>query len=162
MVTILIWIMCIICITIGVLGVILPALPGSPLVLAGLFILAWADGFHNVGWVTLIVLGLMTLISVGIDLIFTTLGVKRTGASKVAIAGAVLGTIIGLFFGIAGIIIGPFAGAFIGELLYRKNLIQAGKAGIGAWIGIVLGTAAKLALVFAMIGTFIVDYFFLH
>ena len=103
----------------------------------------------------LVVLGLLTLFSLGIDLWATAHGAKRVGASRLAIVGAMLGTLGGLLFGPIGLLAGPFAGALAGELLHRRSLNrehlgQAAKIGFGTWFGIVLGTALKLALAFAM------------
>ena len=83
----------------------------------------------------------------------------RVGASRLAMLGAALGALFGIFLGLPGLLLGPFAGAVAGELLHRRNL-QAGtlghaaKVGAGTWLGILLGTALKLALAFAMLGLF--------
>jgi len=84
---------------VGVAGSVLPALPGVPLVFAGLLVAAWAGDFERVGWVTLVVLGLLTVASFTIDLAATAMGAKRVGATKLAVVGAALGTLGGLFLG---------------------------------------------------------------
>ncbi|HEY5782476.1 MAG TPA: DUF456 family protein, partial [Lysobacter sp.] len=104
----------------GIVGTVLPALPGLPLVFAGMLLAAWAGNFQEVGWVPLLVLGLLTLLSLGIDFLATSLGAKRVGASKLAVAGAVLGTFAGLFFGPVGLFAGPFVGALGGELIHGR------------------------------------------
>jgi uncharacterized protein YqgC (DUF456 family) len=91
-----------------------------------------------------------------VDAIASALGVKRVGASKQAMWGAVIGTTIGVFFGLTGILLGPFVGAVVGELLARRDVMQAGKAGVAAWIGFIIGTLGKLAIMFAMVGIFVV------
>jgi len=144
---------------VGLVGTVLPALPGLPLVFCGMLLAAWTDGFHHIGVPMLVVLGLLTLFSLGIDLWATAHGAKRVGASRLAVVGAMLGTLGGLVFGPLGLLLGPFAGALGGELLHRRSLRgehlgQAAKVGIGTWFGIVLGTALKLALAFAMLGLF--------
>lgn len=146
-------------VVVGLVGTVLPALPGLPLVYAGMLLAAWNDGFNRIGAPMLIVLGLLTLLSLGIDLWATAHGAKRVGASRLAVVGAVIGTFAGLVFGPVGLVVGPFAGALIGELLHRRSfgrehLGQAAKVGFGTWFGIVLGVALKLALAFAMIGLF--------
>ena len=73
-------------------------------------------------------------------------------------AGAALGTLIGIFFGLAGIVFGPFIGAMVGEFLARRNLGQAGRAGVATWLGFILGTGVKLMLAFTMVGIFILAY----
>lgn len=158
--SILLWALAVVLVLVGVAGTILPALPGTPLVLIGLVLAAWADGFQKVGWFPLAIIGVLTLLSLLVDFAATSLGAKRAGASWLAVAGAALGTIVGLFFGLPGLILGPFVGAVLGEYLARRDRDQAVKAGIGTWIGIVLGTAGKLALIFMMIGVFVFFYFF--
>jgi uncharacterized protein len=143
----------------GLAGSVLPALPGVPLVFCGLLIGAWADGFRHVGWATLTLLGVMTLASFVIDFAATALGAKRMGATKPAVAGAALGAVAGIFFGIPGLIFGPFVGAVAGELLSHGQFVQAARAGFGTWAGLLFGTLAKLALVFAMLGIFLFAYF---
>jgi uncharacterized protein YqgC (DUF456 family) len=154
------WILAITLVLVGFVGSFLPALPGAPVVFAGLLIGAWIDGFQKVGWVTLVVLGFLALISSGIDALSTSLGAKSLGASTEAIAGAVLGFLVGIFFGLPGLILGPFLGAFIGELLHRRDWIQAGKVGVGTWLGLVVGGAAKAAILLTMIGLFLTAYLF--
>lgn len=143
----------------GLAGTVLPALPGLPLMFAGMLLAAWAGDFRHVGAPTLALLALLTLISVAVDFWATAHGAKRVGASRLAMLGAALGTLFGIFLGLPGLLLGPFAGAVAGELLHRRNL-QAGtlghaaKVGAGTWLGILLGAALKLALAFAMLGLF--------
>lgn len=139
---------------VGVAGVILPALPGLPLVFAGMLLAAWAGGFQEVGWVTLVVLGLLTAVSLAVDFFATMMGAKRVGASRKALLGAVVGTFAGLFFGPLGLFAGPFVGALLGELWHGREIGQAAKVGLGTWLGILLGTVLKLGLAFAMLGLF--------
>jgi uncharacterized protein YqgC (DUF456 family) len=136
-------------------GLVIPALPGTLLVFAGLFLAAWVEDFNYVGAVTLSVLGVLALLSYGADFIAGAFGVKKYGASTRAVIGATLGAIVGIFFGILGIILGPFIGAVAGELSNRAGVQAAARAGFGATVGLVLGIAAKLALAFIMVGTFI-------
>lgn len=149
----------VILILVGIAGVILPALPGLPLVFAGMLLAAWAGDFQQIGWVTLVVLGLLTLLSVGVDFFATLIGAKRVGASKKALLGAVLGTFAGLFFGPIGLFAGPFVGALLGELWHGREIGQAAKVGLGTWLGILLGTVLKLGLAFAMLGLFAFAWF---
>lgn len=144
----------------GLAGTVLPVLPGALFVFAGLLLAAWTDGFAHVGWAGLAVIGVLALLSVGLDFVATTLGAKRVGASPLALAGATVGAFLGLFFGLPGLIFGPFAGAVLGELIARRDLLQAGKAGLGTWLGLILAAIAKLALAFAMIAVFATVYAF--
>ena len=149
----------VILVLVGVAGVILPALPGLPLVFAGMLLAAWAGDFQQIGWVTLVVLGVLTLVSVAVDFFATMVGAKRVGASRKALIGAVVGTFAGLFFGPVGLFVGPFVGALLGELWHGKELGQATKVGLGTWLGIVLGIVLKLGLAFAMLGLFAFAWF---
>jgi len=144
----------------GVAGTVLPAMPGPFLALAGLLLFAWSDGFAHVGWWTLTLVIALTLATAGVDFVASAVGAGRVGASRRAMVGAVAGTFAGLFFGLPGLIIGPFVGALAGELSVRRNLAAAGRAGFGVWLGLLLGTAVKLALVFAAIGVFVAAYLF--
>ncbi|HET7202929.1 MAG TPA: DUF456 family protein [Steroidobacteraceae bacterium] len=154
------WLLAALLIVVGVAGTVLPALPGIPLVFAGLVVGAWADDFERVGWVTLSVLGLLALASLAIDFAATALGAKRVGASRKAIVGAAIGTLLGVFLGIPGLILGPFIGAVAGEMLSHGEWRRATSAGAGTWVGLLFGTLAKIALAFAMLGIFVFAFFF--
>lgn len=159
------YLLAILLVVIGLAGTVLPAIPGLPLVFAGMLLAAWVGDFQQIGVATVVVLGALTLLSLAIDFWATAVGAKRVGASRKAMIGAVLGTVAGIFFGILGIFIGPFAGALAGELLHRRSLSgndvgDAAKIGFGTWLGIVFGVALKLALAFAMIGLFVLAWFF--
>lgn len=154
------WVLSITLIVVGVAGTFLPVLPGVILVFGGMLLGAWIDGFTRIGWVTLVVLGVLTLLVLLVDIVSGLLGAKRVGASRLAIIGAAVGTIVGLAFGIVGVLIAPFIGAVIGEVITRGQLAPAARVGLATWIGMALGAIAKLALVLAMVGLFIVSYFF--
>jgi uncharacterized protein YqgC (DUF456 family) len=87
------------------------------------------------------------------------MGAKRVGASKKAITGSVIGTFAGLFFGLPGLILGPFIGAVVGELAAQRDIPQAARVGVATWVGLLLGTLAKLALSLTMLGVFAFSYF---
>jgi uncharacterized protein YqgC (DUF456 family) len=144
---------------IGLAGMLLPVIPGAPILFAGLLLAAWADQFAYVGTGTLVLLGGLTVLTYLVDLLAGSFGVKRFGASPRAMIGAAVGTVLGLFFGLFGVIVGPFIGASIGELTTSRNLGTAGRAGLGATLGLALGAAAKLALAFTMLGIFAVARF---
>jgi len=145
-------------VVVGVIGTVLPALPGAPLVFLGLLLAAWADHFQKVGWFTLLVLALLTILTFVVDFMAASFGAKRVGASWLALAGAAVGMIVGLFFNIPGLILGPFVGAVLGEYLARRNWAQARRVGFGTWLGMLLGIAGKLALIFTMVGIFVLAY----
>ena len=152
-------VLAIVMVCVGVAGSVLPALPGVPLVFAGLLLAAWAGGFQQVGWVTLVVLGLLTALSFVIDLAATAAGARRVGATRLAVVGAALGTLAGVFLGLPGLLLGPFVGAVAGELISHGRMQQATRAGLATWVGLLFGTLAKLALVFTMLGVFAAAYF---
>lgn len=145
---------------VGIAGVILPALPGVPLVFAGLLLAAWGDGFHHVGWIALTVLGLLTLLSVVVDIVASALGAKGLGASRLAMVGAILGSLLGLLFLPWGVLAGPFVGALLGEYLHSRRLGLATKVGAATFLGMVIGAALKLGLVMAMLGVFALAWWF--
>jgi uncharacterized protein YqgC (DUF456 family) len=149
------WVVAVILIVVGVLGTVLPALPGAILVFAGVVLAAWIDGFTRISGVTLGVLGVLTLIAWVIDYVAAAAGAKRVGASRAAIVGAAIGTVLGIFTGLVGLIFMPLVGAAVGELIARGDLLRAGKVGLATWIGMVIGTIAKVAIVFVMVGVFL-------
>jgi uncharacterized protein YqgC (DUF456 family) len=157
--TVLLWVLAVVLVAIGVAGILLPALPGTILIFAGLLLAAWADGFTRVGAATLVVIGAIGAASYAVDFVAAALGAKRLGASPRAMTGAALGTLFGLFLGLPGLILGPFVGAVLGELSAHRDLKRAGRAGVAAWIGFAIGTAVKVALAFSMIAIFIAAYF---
>lgn len=141
-------------VVLGAAGTVLPVLPGVPLVLGGLVLAAASDGFERVGWLPLLLIALLAALSLPVDALAAALGAKRVGASRWALAGALAGSIAGLFFGLPGLVLGPFVGAFAGEWLARRDLAGAGRVGLGTWLGMVAAAAAKIAIVFAMVGLF--------
>ncbi len=145
-------------VVLGLAGTILPVLPGVLLVFGGLFLAAWADGFQHVGIVALSIIGALAALSLVTDFVATLLGAKRVGASPLALLGAAIGGIVGIFLGIPGLIFGPFVGAVLGEYLTRGRLVQAGKVGLGTWLGLILAAIAKVVIAFLMIGTFVAFY----
>jgi uncharacterized protein YqgC (DUF456 family) len=154
-----IWALAIVLVAVGLAGVVLPALPGTVLIFAGLLLAAWVDGFTRVGAGTIIGLGILTIVTYFVDVATMSLGMKRLGTTRRAMAGAAIGTIAGVFFGLSGLIIGPFAGAVVGELTAHRDLGRAGRAGIAAWVGFLIGTVVKLGLAFAMVGIFLTAWF---
>lgn len=159
LISILLWTLALLLVAVGVAGTIMPGLPGTVLVLAGLVLAAWIDGFSRVGAPTVAVLVGLTLLAYTADLVAGALGAKRSGASARAAAGAGLGALVGLFFGIVGVLIGPFVGAVLAELSLHGNLERAGRAGVGTWLGMAVGAAVKVSLVFMMIAVFLLAYF---
>ncbi len=148
------WIVVALLIVAGVAGTVLPALPGTILVLAGVVMGAWMDDFTRVKWWVVAIIGALAVVAWATDYFATILGAKKVGASKLALVGAALGTIAGIFMGLLGVLFMPFVGAAIGEFIAQRNTRQAAKVGFATWLGLLIGTVVKLVLVFMMIGIF--------
>ncbi|MGD0342613.1 MAG: DUF456 domain-containing protein [Bacteroidales bacterium] len=129
---------------IGIIGCLVPVLPGPPLSFLGIILLHFSR-FGEFSSRTLITFAAMTIIVSVLDYIVPIWGTKRFGGSKYGTRGATVGLIIGIFLGPAGIIIGPFAGAFVGELLFKDDIKYALKAGFGSLLGFMTGIGLKLA-----------------
>ena len=142
-------------ILVGLAGIVLPALPGLPIVFAGMLLAAWTGDFELISGWTVAVLAVLTLIAMSLDFIAGLLGAKRVGASKLALLGAALGTVVGLFFGLLGLILGPFVGAVLGELAHGREAAKSMKVGLGTWLGMAFGAIVKLTLAFVMLGIFV-------
>jgi uncharacterized protein YqgC (DUF456 family) len=128
------------------LGIALLALPAAPaigIIFAGVATVAWADGFVRIGWWTVAVLLVLTVVGSLADNVATLVGARRAGASGWGVAGAGLGMLLGLAFGLPGIVIGPALGAFVFEYIRNPDLRRAGWAGLGGLFGFVLGVVAK-------------------
>ena len=144
-------------IIIGILGTVLPVLPGIPVALAGMWLAAWLGEYQKISILTIVVLGVLTVISIAVDFLASALGAQRAGASKMAILGAGLGSFIGLlFFSLPGLVIGPFVGVMLVETSKGKSVREASKIGFATWIGMALGMALKVGLAFSMLGIFLV------
>jgi uncharacterized protein len=153
--TVVLWVIAAVLVAVGLAGILLPALPGTILIFAGLLLAAWADGFTRVGGWMLAVIGLLAAASYAVDFVAGALGVKHMGASPRAMVGAALGTLLGLVFGLPGLIVGPFMGAVLGELSAHRDLRRAGRAGLAAWIGFLVGAVVKVAIAFTMLAIFL-------
>ncbi len=151
-------------ILIGIAGTLLPAIPGLPLVFIGLLLAAWADHFERVGAITLVVLAFLTVISLVVDYWASAKGAERTGASRLAVLGAAIGTLATFVLGPIGLFVGPFIGAAIGEIIHRRSLAggdlgDATKIGVGATLGAIFGIVLKLGIAFLMLGLFALAWF---
>lgn len=162
--TVLLWVLAVLMIVVGVAGTVLPALPGTVLVLAGISLAAWIDGFNQISGWTVAFCAVLALIAWVTDYVAALLGAKRVGAHPFALIGAALGTVLGIFTGLVGLIFMPLLGAGLGEYIARHDdpdiARRAASVGIATWIGLLIGTAVKLALTFSMIGVFAVALLF--
>ena len=158
--TAVLWVLAGLMMAVGVAGTVLPAIPGATMVFGGIALAAWADGFARIPVWVVVVTGLLAALTWVIDFMAAAAGAKRVGASGWAVVGAAVGTLAGIFTGFVGLVFLPLAGAALGEFAAKRDLIRAGKVGIATWLGLLIGTAAKVAIVFAMLGLFAVALVF--
>lgn len=149
------WILAVLLILVGVAGTLLPALPGIPLIFGGILLAAWIEDFQRIpGWI-LGILAVLAVIGIAVDYVAAALSAQRVGASRAGIVGAALGTVAGVVTGLWGLVFMPLVGAAIGEFIANRDALRAGRVGMATWFGLLIGTAAKLAVAFTMIGVFI-------
>jgi len=143
---------------VGLIGTIVPVLPGTTIILAAAIIHRVMLGpDKSIGLRTIIVLALLTIATYALDLLAGYFGAKYFGATKWGTFGAVLGALIGLFFGLIGLFVGPVIGAIVGEVIAGKRMIDAGRAGWGSLLGNIGAMLAKLIIGLAMITIFLVS-----
>src|SRR5438105_15481755 len=151
------WFLTIALFAVGLIGTVIPALPGTTIILAAAIIhRAMVGAEKSIGWKTMIILVLLTLVSYVFDFVGSYLGTKYFGATKWGAFGAILGALIGLFFGIIGLFAGLVIGAVAGEFIGGKRMIDAGRAGWGSLLGNVGAMVAKLIIALAMIIIFLI------
>ena len=152
------WILAAASVLLGLAGLVLPLLPGTPLLLGGLWLAAWLGDYARVGIPVLLVLALMAAAAWTVDYLAAVIGVKRVGTSTKAMAGAGAGALLGVFGGLPGLVIGPITGAMTGEWVARRNPTQAVRAGLAAGLGFLLAAVVKLGIGLAMVVVFDVAY----
>lgn len=158
--TIALWALALVMIVVGAVGVVLPALPGTILVFAGIALAAWIDSFQVISVTTVGIVGFLAVAAWVTDYLAGLVGAQRVGASKEAIIGAAIGTVAGIFFGVVGLVFFPLIGAAIGEYLAISDLRRAGNVGLATWLGILIGVVLKLVLTFLSIGIFVLALVF--
>lgn len=144
---------------IGLVGTLLPVMPGVALIWSGMLVYGLITGFEAFGWTFLLGQALIALAVLGIDYFLTAMGSKYFGGSKAALWGAAGGLLVGIFFFPVGLLIGPFIGATLADLIARKNSSQAVKSGLGASIGFWTALPLKLIMEIVMITWFIFRVF---
>jgi hypothetical protein len=149
----------IVLIGLGIAGLVVPALPGTLLLLLGVVVIAWAEGFERIGWPTIVIAAVLTVLMTIIDWVASLLGARKMGASAWGLAGATIGLVVGLFFGLPGILLGPPVGAFALEFAKDPEFKRAARAGAGVALGFLLGTAGKLALAAVLVGVLVWAWF---
>ncbi len=145
---------------VGLAGIVLPGLPGSLLLVGGVFLIAWAGNFAVVGWTTVAIAAVVAVAITAVDWLAGLMGAKAFGASKWAMVGGAVGLLAGLFFGIPGVLLGPAVGAFAFELVKDPNLKQAARSGVGALLGFLVGSVVKVAFAFFLLGVLVLAFIF--
>jgi uncharacterized protein len=152
------WLFTIILFAVGLLGTVVPVLPGTVIILAGAIIhRVMMGGDKSVTWWIIAILALLALVSYAFDFLGGYFGAKYFGATKWGTFGAILGGLVGLFFGIIGLFVGPVIGALVGEFIAGKKLVQAGRAGWGSLLGNIGAMLSKLAIALIMIVIFVMN-----
>jgi len=147
-------------IVVGFVGCFIPVLPGPPIAWLALPLMyLTSDGFADINTTWFFILTLLTIVITVVDYLLPMWGTKYSGGTKAGTWGSTIGLIIGLFFPPIGIIIGPFLGALIGELIAGQDQKTALKSGLGALVGFLLGTVAKMVVVVLIAYQFIVWIF---
>ncbi|GAB4464001.1 MAG: DUF456 family protein [Burkholderiaceae bacterium] len=153
--TTLLWVLAVAMIAAGVVGTVLPVLPGVVLVFGGIALAAWIDDFARISGWTVGALAMLAAIGFVVDYVAGALSAQRAGATRLGLLGAALGTLAGVATGLWGLVFMPLAGAAIGEFIAHRDALRAGRVGVATWIGMLAGAVVKLAIVFAMVGVFV-------
>jgi uncharacterized protein YqgC (DUF456 family) len=152
------WFAAILAMAVGLVGTVLPVVPGTTIILAAAIVHRLAVGADKgMSWWALGLLVLLTAASYAVDFAATYVGAKYFGATRWGVAGAIVGGIVGIFTGFVTLLVLPIAGAIAGELIAGKRLINAGKAGWGTLLGNLAGIIAKLGIGLAMIVLFLLN-----
>ena len=130
---------------VGLLGAVVPVLPGPPLSFIGLLVLQWS-GRAGFTLTFLVIWAAITVAVTVMDYILPSLLAKKFGGSRSAAIGSFVGLLAGLFFFPPwGFIAGSFLGAFIGELIHNsRDGVKALKAALGAFAAFIAGAGAKM------------------
>jgi uncharacterized protein YqgC (DUF456 family) len=138
----------------GLVGAVLPTLPGIPMIFGGIWLVAAVGNYQRMGLWWLLLIGALGTLGVIVDFVAGSLGARRVGASPRALWGASAGTLVGMFFGIPGLLLGPFVGALLGELASGTSVLRSAHVGAATWLGLLFGALLKLVLSLMMIGLF--------
>lgn len=150
------WLACAALILLGLAGTVLPLLPGTLLVWSGVLLGAWIDDFTRVGAGTMAIISVLAVLAWALDFVAGLMGARRVSASKLALVGAAIGTVLGLFMGLVGVLFMPLVGAAVGEYWAQRDQQRAAKVALATWIGLLVGMVAKVVLSFVMVGIFLI------
>ena len=138
----------------GLVGAVVPFIPGTPLIFAGALIYAIATDFAPVGAGRLAILAVLAVAGWAVEHVAGALGARRAGGSRAAVIGAILGTLVGLAFAPLGLLLGPIAGAIAGEMFTGRDPAGSVRTGLGTAVGVVVGVAAHFAVALTMVALF--------
>jgi uncharacterized protein YqgC (DUF456 family) len=138
----------------GLVGAVVPFIPGTPLIFVGALIYAIATDFSPIGAGRLAILAVLALVGWAVEHVAGALGARRAGGSRAAVIGAILGTIVGLAFAPLGLLLGPIAGAIAGEILSGRDPAGSVRTGVATAVGVVAGVAAHVAIAITMVALF--------
>ena len=139
----------------GLAWSVVPALPGTALIVAGALVHALVTDFAPIGTGRLLILAGLSVAGESLDYLAGALGARKFGGSRWAQAGAWAGGIVGFFFGLPGLLLGPVVGAATAELLRQRALGPSVKVGLGTLLGVVTGIAAKFTVAVVMVALFV-------
>ncbi len=154
------WLLVLVLVILGIVGLALPVLPGIVLIFSGLLLGAWIDDFARVSEATMVIIAVIALFAWVLDFFASYITAKKAKASKLALWGTLIGALFGMFAGVVGLIIGPIIGAVIGELIAMRNAGNATRVGVAAGLGFVLALAIKFILSLLAISIFAYAYFY--
>lgn len=156
--TVLLYVLGVALLVAGLAGLVLPVLPGGILLPLGVLVLAWAGNFAVLGWGTVVFAFVVGVAILAVDWAATLLGAKAFGASRWALIGSTVGLVVGLFLGPLGVVLGPVVGAVAFELVKDPDVRRAAKAGVGTFVGFVVGSVLKVVLAFVLLGVVAAAY----
>jgi uncharacterized protein YqgC (DUF456 family) len=147
---------CLVLVAIGLIGTVVPGMPGLPLVLAGIVVYAVGSGFRVIGPGQLVLMVLLGLLGIGLSFVGTLVGARRFGASRAALLGALLGLVAGLvllgpLLGPFALILGPLGGAVVAEMWRGQELSAALRSGLGVLIGYVFGSLLEIIIAVSLV-----------
>lgn len=139
----------------GLVGTVLPFLPGAPLIFAGILLHAWMTDFSPITGQRLLILLGLAIAAQGLEWLGWALGVTWLGGSLWAVLGSLVGAAVCLFFGLPGLLVGLLVGAIAGELLRSGRFAHSLSAGVGVLIGTILGFFGRIAMTLSMVALFL-------
>jgi len=152
------WLIAIVLMALGLIGTVIPIVPGTTIILATAVVHRLVLGAdRSLGWSALIAMLALTLLTYASDAAAGYVGAKRFGATKWGLIGGAAGALLGLFFGLLGLFVGPVIGAIAGELIGGKEVMKAGRAGWGTFLGGLAGVVAKLFIGLIIIVIFLMN-----